>query len=188
MNKAAFIKELKTHLKGRINNDELHDAILYYSELIDDRLDLGESENEIIISLGKIDDIVKTISLDSIGNRSITKVISSSKELLKYAKTPFTIFFAVIFAIVMFSLIVSLGAVFISFITTLIALTVSIISTTSTAISNNSEVGVWIFNIGAHLFAFGLILLITILIKRLVTYLIKLTMRTFSKVLNKEVI
>ena len=58
MNKVEFLNELSSSLSS-LSKSERDDLIQYYDELIEDRKErTNQSEEEIIASLGSIDDIV----------------------------------------------------------------------------------------------------------------------------------
>lgn len=63
MKKTEFIKTLTSKLNG-YPYEVIKNAASYYSELIDDAVEDGKTEEEIIASLGSIDDIVSTILKD----------------------------------------------------------------------------------------------------------------------------
>lgn len=60
MKKAEFIKTLKDKLRG-YPEEVVNNAVSYYVELIDDAVEDGQIEEQVIASLGAIDDIVNTI-------------------------------------------------------------------------------------------------------------------------------
>ena len=60
MNKNEFLKELKKRLKNLTTVDTAK-SLEFYSEMIDDRMEDGMSEEEAIDSLGSIDDIAEQI-------------------------------------------------------------------------------------------------------------------------------
>ena len=58
MNKQEFLIELKQHLKG-IAPEDISGSIEYYSEMIDDAVEDGMTEEEAVASLGDMDEIEK---------------------------------------------------------------------------------------------------------------------------------
>lgn len=60
MNRLDFIMLLNEKLYV-LNEEDKKDAISYYLEIIDDKVDRGISEEEAVSSLGNIDDLVKVI-------------------------------------------------------------------------------------------------------------------------------
>ena len=60
MNKQEFLTELKQHLKG-IAPEDISGSLEYYSEMIDDAVEDGMTEEEAVASLGDIEEIVKQL-------------------------------------------------------------------------------------------------------------------------------
>ena len=63
MNKAEFILELTGRLPG-LPQDEVEEHLGFYSELIDDRMEEGLSEEEAVASVGCVDEIVAAMAAD----------------------------------------------------------------------------------------------------------------------------
>ena len=61
MNKAEYLDELRACLQGRVDNAELNRQIEYYSTYIDNEINRGRSEQEILAELGSARLIAKTI-------------------------------------------------------------------------------------------------------------------------------
>lgn len=74
MNKQAFLSALRKGLTGLPENDIEH-SIEFYSEMIDDRIEEGMSEEEAAASIGNIDDIVSQI----LSETSLTKLVKASR-------------------------------------------------------------------------------------------------------------
>jgi len=74
--KQEFINELEEKLKG-LPKKESADRVTFYSEMIDDRVEDGLTEQEAVMEIGEIDDIVKQlineIPLGKIAKESLTK-------------------------------------------------------------------------------------------------------------------
>jgi uncharacterized membrane protein len=75
MNKEQFLIELASALAG-LPEEDIEKSLEYYSEMIDDRIEEGLSEEEAVADLGSIEDIRKQILKDT----PITKII---KEKIK---------------------------------------------------------------------------------------------------------
>ena len=60
LTKAEFLSELKNRLSS-LPDQDVNDRLDFYSEIIDDRIEDGESEEEAVRSLGNMDDIVAKI-------------------------------------------------------------------------------------------------------------------------------
>lgn len=103
MNKVEFLNELSSYLSS-LSKSERDDLIQYYDELIEDRKErTSQSEEEIIASLGSIDEIVRKTT--GIKKEKIViddpEIVSSCKkeEPKKKSSSNNTILKAVIFAI-----------------------------------------------------------------------------------------
>lgn len=120
MTKNEFLTELRAALEG-LPEEDVEKSLEYYSEMIDDRIEDGLSEEEAVADLGSIEDIRAQIVKDT----PITKII---KEKIKPKRTlsgleitllivGFPIWFPLLAsaAATLFSIWVSLWAVVISF-------------------------------------------------------------------------
>ena len=63
MNKTQFLDELKRRLTGLPQSD-LDERLEFYSEMIDDRMEDGLSEEEAVAEIGSVDEIVAQIMAD----------------------------------------------------------------------------------------------------------------------------
>lgn len=64
MNKADFLERLATALKS-LPPSEIKKSLAYYSEIIDDRIEEGMSEEEAVSGLGSIEEISREVMLDA---------------------------------------------------------------------------------------------------------------------------
>ena len=60
MNKQEFLCELQAALNG-LPHDNIKESILFYSEMIDDRMDDGMSEEEAVSDIGSVDEVASQI-------------------------------------------------------------------------------------------------------------------------------
>lgn len=128
MNKEAFLLKLRKELSG-LPQDELAERLTFYSEIIDDRIEEGLSEEEAVAAVGSVDEIV----MQSIGEVPFTKIakekIKTNRRLkaweivLLALGSPIWLSLliaaaAVVFSgyVVLWSVIVSLWAIFVSLI------------------------------------------------------------------------
>ena len=120
MTKNEFLDALRENLKGLPKN-ELEERLAFYSEMIDDRMEEGLSEEEAVAAAGDIDEITAQI----IGDVPLVKI---AKEKMKQRRklegweialliigSPLWISLLVAFIAVIFSIYVSLWSVIISF-------------------------------------------------------------------------
>lgn len=63
MNKAEFFRELACQL-SRLPKSELEERWAFYSEMIDDRMEDGMTEDEAVSAIGSVDEVVKQILED----------------------------------------------------------------------------------------------------------------------------
>ena len=75
MTKKEFLSSLRSKLQG-LPPEDIDERIGFYSEMIDDRMDEGKSEEEAIADIGTVDDIVMEIAKD-------TPLVKLVKEKMK---------------------------------------------------------------------------------------------------------
>lgn len=75
MSKQEFLTQLRKSLKG-LPSDDVEERLAFYSEIIDDRLEEGLSEDEAVCSVGGVEEIASQI----VGNIPLTKI---AKERIK---------------------------------------------------------------------------------------------------------
>ena len=128
MNKNDFLEELKKGLRG-LPGDDIEECLSFYSEMIDDRIENGLSEEEAVSSVGSINEIVTQTMADIPLGKLVKEKAKSNRALraweivLLVLGSPiwFSLLvaaFAVVLSlyIVLWALIISLWAVEISFI------------------------------------------------------------------------
>lgn len=64
MRKQEFLNELRNKLAG-LPEDDVNDRIAFYSEMIDDRIDEGKTEEEAVADFGGVDSVVNDIAQDT---------------------------------------------------------------------------------------------------------------------------
>ena len=63
MTKLKFLLTLKDSLSG-LPKDELEERLHFYSEIIDDRMEEGCSDEEAVLAIGSVDEIVMQVAGD----------------------------------------------------------------------------------------------------------------------------
>ena len=120
MKKAAFLNELRSRLTGLPQGD-LDDRIAFYSEMIDARIEDGMSEEDAVAGMESIDQIVSQIMSEiPLSQLVINKVQPKKKKktwkiVLLICLFPIWFPLFITFAAVIFSLLVSIWAIIISF-------------------------------------------------------------------------
>ena len=64
MKKDEFLLELRSQLVG-LPKEDVDNRIAFYSEMIDDRIDEGKSEEEAVAEVGGVDKVVEDIAADT---------------------------------------------------------------------------------------------------------------------------
>ena len=79
MRKNEFINEIRGALRG-YPHDEVENSIEFYSEIIDDRMENGMSEEQAVASLGDLDRIIKNIKVDMPLKSVIRERVKENKD------------------------------------------------------------------------------------------------------------
>jgi len=119
MNKRDFLMQLRKGLSG-LTREDMEERLLFYSEMIDDRMEEGLSEEEAVSAVGSVEKIVAQAVTD-IPIVKVTKERTKEKRRLKVWEilllvlgSPLWLSLGVAALAVVFSLYVSLWAVIIS--------------------------------------------------------------------------
>ena len=187
MNKQEFLWALEEGLKG-LPKEDIRERLNFYSEIIEDSIDEGFSEEEAIENIGSIDEIVSAIIDEAplsgiIKERLTPKRKSPLKTTLLILGSPIWLSLIICVAAAMFSLFVSLWAVVISlwavFASLAVCVPVSIIGGIALILSGNTLAG--LFYIGAGLVLGGISILLFIGIKYITRGLTRLLRLCIAK-------
>lgn len=189
MRKEEFIKKLEKGLKPVLNSNEVSEAISYYEELINDRIENGELEEGVISSLGDIDVIVRTISVESLEKRPETKNIKTIFQtfisILRFATTPLLMLLSLVYVLVMFILGVVFFSVFIAFVVSIIVILLSSIDSLILVSAQGGNIGHILLVIGTHLTGIGIFIILCVGLKNLVYFCLNKTVRLFTRTVKK---
>jgi len=126
MNKREFLDRLRARLAG-LPLQELEERLNFYSEMIDDRIEEGQTEEDAVLAVGSVEDIAAQIIADipltkiakerlrpkkRLGAWEILLLVLGSPIWLSLAVAVFSVILA-LYA-VLWSVIVSVWAIFIS--------------------------------------------------------------------------
>jgi len=75
MNKRDFLMQLRKGLSG-LTREDMEERLLFYSEMIDDRMEEGLSEDEAVSVIGSVDEIVAQVIAE-------TPLVKIAKERIK---------------------------------------------------------------------------------------------------------
>ena len=119
MTKQEFLCELQAALNG-LPHDNIKESILFYSEMIDDRIDDGMNEDEAVADIGSVDEvasqIIAEVPLLKIAKEKIKpkRKMKAWEIVLICVGSPIWVSLLVVAFAVMFSLYVALWSVVIS--------------------------------------------------------------------------
>ena len=80
MRKEEFLRELKRQLAG-LPKDDINNRIEFYSEMIEDRMDEGLTEEEAVNELGSVESIVNSIAKDTPFVKLIKEKVTPKREI-----------------------------------------------------------------------------------------------------------
>ena len=80
MNKQEFINRLNKGLSG-LPQKEREERITFYSEMIDDRVEDGMSEEEAVVQIGNVDDIISQAIADVPMTKLIKERVTQNRKL-----------------------------------------------------------------------------------------------------------
>ena len=80
MDKAQFLEELKRRLSG-LPQSELEERLLFYSEMIDDRVEDGLTEEEAVAGIGSVDALVEQIMAEIPLSRLVKEKVRQRRGL-----------------------------------------------------------------------------------------------------------
>ena len=83
MNKQEFLAKLRNLLSG-LPQEEIEERLLFYSEMIDDRMEEGYSEEESVEAVGPVDDVVEQIIAETPFTRIAKERIKPKRKLEKW--------------------------------------------------------------------------------------------------------
>ncbi len=189
MTKAEFIRKLRSSL-GRLKKAELKQTLEYYSELIDDRVDAGESEAEAVAALGSIDDIAGSILGNASENGDLRPDSRPINTTLLILGSPIWLSLLIVAFAVILALFVTVWACIIAFIAADFALVVSGIGCiVGGAFSGSLNSALFIIGCGCISVAVGLALfypikLLTELCVKLIKWSSLMIAKPFKKVFS----
>jgi len=181
MNKTEFLLFLAQKL-NTLPQNEIEKSQSFYSEMIDDRIEDGMSEEEAVQALGNIDDIVKEIMLD-MPLPTLMKAKMKPINGLKIGEIVaiilgFPIWFSLLIAFfaVIFSVYISIWAVIISLYASVGALVISgMAGCVGSYIFFAQNITSGLFILGCSFFCIGIGILSFFAVMKLSVWLIQLT-------------
>lgn len=99
MNKEEFLSELRKKLSGLPQSD-IEERVSFYSEMIDDRVEDGMTEEDAIAQIGSVDQVVDTIMSEIPLSKLVKQKVNTKKEMPVWAIVLLVIGFPVWFPII----------------------------------------------------------------------------------------
>ena len=186
MNKDQFLEELRKKLSG-MPQEDIDERLAFYSEMIDDRMEEGITEEEAVESLGTVDSVVEQIMSEI----PLTKLVKQ-KVTPKRKMKAWEIVLLVLGAPVWIPLIIAALAVMLSIYIVIWAVVISVyavdLSAAAGAASGLAGIFVYLragnpagvlFSFGAAIAFAGLAILLFFVCKWITKAVVKLTGRIF---------
>ncbi|MCM1364456.1 MAG: DUF1700 domain-containing protein [Faecalibacterium sp.] len=181
MNKQQFISILYNRLSGLPQND-INKSIEYYSEMIEDRIEDGLTEEEAVAAMGSIDDIVQQIYMNTpLPNLIKSKVkpkkrLSGWSILLIILGSPIWISLLIALIAVVFSLYIVLWSLIVAFYAVAASLVAGIIwAVDVTIVSISTDPVMSVIGFGCILALIGITILMFIFSGYITKWAIKLS-------------
>ena len=138
MNKAEFLNELRTKLNGLPQSD-IEERVSFYTEMIDDRVEDGMTEEEAVEQIGPVEKVVETIVSEIPLSKIVKAKVKPQKKMPVWAIVllilGFPVWFPILISIVsvIFSLYLTLWVVVISLYAVDLSLAVASIASVTSA-------------------------------------------------------
>ncbi|MBQ8304834.1 MAG: DUF1700 domain-containing protein [Blautia sp.] len=184
MNKEQFLSELRRRLSG-LPSDEIEERIAFYSEVIDDRMEEGLTEEEAISCIGPVDAVVEQIMTEIPLTTLVKDKIKPKRKrkgwevALLILGSPVWLPILIAFAAVVFAVFVAFWAVGVSLYAADLGLwagTVGSVVVIGTYLKTGNLMGV-LFTAGAAIACAGLAILLFIFSKWITRCILRLTER-----------
>ena len=184
MTKDEFIGQLRKNLSG-LPKEEIDDRISFYEEMIDDKIQDGYKEEDVISDLGSPDKVAREI-IGDVPLRTIIKERVKPKRTLKVWEIVLIIVgFPLWFPLVLALLIVFLSGFIViwSLMLAIVVVDISFVAAGGGSIGVgfmtffNTSKSFGVFEVGAGLLAIGIGLLLVFATKSIITALVKVTRR-----------
>ena len=123
MTKLIFLNTLQSKLAG-LPEEDIANRISFYSEMIDDMVDDGKSEEEAINEIGSVDDIVDEIAQDTPLLKLVKEKVKPKRQLRAWEIVLIVLGFPLWFPLVLVALILLLVAYILIWIMVIVTYTV----------------------------------------------------------------
>lgn len=187
MNKGEFLSQLRLRL-GALSKQELEKTIQYYSEIIDDMLEEGVSEEDAVANLESVEEIASRIIEENAG--ALQSAHTDMAQSRKKTRTWLVVLLICLFPvwITLFCVYIAVWAAVASLLAAGAGMALSLPLTAITAVFTFMETGWYsgVFEAGAALIISGLGILLFIGMIYLIKSLIRFTGFIFNKLRGKD--
>lgn len=186
MNKDQFLEELRKKLSG-LPQEDIDERLAFYSEMIDDRMEEGITEEEAVESLGTVDSVVEQIMSEIPLTKLVKQKVKPKREMKAWE-----IVLLVLGAPVWIPLIIAALAVMLSVYIVIWAVVISVYAVDLSAVAGAASglAGIFVylragnpagmlFSFGAAIAFAGLAILLFFVCKWITKAVVKLTGRIF---------
>lgn len=125
MTKQEFLDLLIKGLSS-LPKDEVEERISFYSEMIDDRIEEGMSEEEVVSNIGDVDEVITQIISEIPLKKIVKNRIIKEKAKKKGKMKTWEIILIILGSPIWFSLLISLVVIIIALVASLIAIIISL--------------------------------------------------------------
>ena len=110
MNKNEFLSLLNKKLE-KFPKQEVKERRVFYSEMIDDRVEEGLTEDEAVSEIGDIDEIVKQIAIEMVDKEIVKEPLNKWELILLIVGSPIWFPLLLVAFVVVWSLLISLWVI-----------------------------------------------------------------------------
>ncbi|HEY8445085.1 MAG TPA: DUF1700 domain-containing protein [Bacilli bacterium] len=188
MNKVKFLNEIKVNLKD-FKKEEIDRIIEYYEEMIDDKIEMGLSEEEAISSLGDVNEITTEIKTNLLGERSKNKSTNSLRNfilILGICTSPVLIPIAIGFSVLFIGILIAIGAVFLSIGITAVSLFFFGITNSINMLISGENIGIIMILLGLSLIFGAILTYLTYELYNLSKIILNYINKQFIKIIKRK--
>jgi uncharacterized membrane protein len=190
MNKKTFEQELVKRLSKTFPALEIQNAVNYYAEIIDERVEQGESEEEVIASFGEMNTIVSKITAEIVVNRSNSKSVKDAWRnffiILAICSSPVLVPVAIGAVAVVASLVIAMVAVVFSLLIAAGAILIALIPVVIGLFATGAGAAEILIGIGVAFVVLGLLTIVVIKCYQIGVWVFIKISEIFTKIVSKK--
>ncbi len=188
MNKKDFFKQIKDNLEG-FEKSEISEIIIYYEEIIADKIENGLTEEEAVKSLGDVKSITNEIKFNIVMKRSEKKSTNSLKNfliILGICSTPILLPLGITFAVLYFVLYLVLFSLILAFGLSGICAIIAVLAQGIISFISGGEISVILIQLGLGLSIGAFLILLALWVFSFTKILLNNTNKLFLKTIKKK--